>query len=448
MRIHGWLLALMLCSVLLAGPAVALVTVDDEESTADVAELEAELLNTIMATLEVLEAKGDVDGMIELYRKALAIAPDDRLARERMIEHATRLLGYAQTHEAEPAELLALVTELEAYVGDEFPMPTALWYHRAAALQRLGRTDEADALRRNAAACKPGAADTHRRVGEFLLTTALYEEAITEYEIALAAAGDEERSTYTWAIAAAHLMLEHYETAADLYERAVELARKDGRLFDYERLFSGVSYAMYHLGRYYELRGEHEKTIAANERAIAVIIDDSDKAFDEITAQNLTAIGDAYLKLDKPKKALEALERANELVPDSAEIHGSIGDAYAQLGEEDKARKEYEQCETLHRTMIAEYPNHPSAYNNLAWFFVTHDMNLDEALKLARTSVELAPETAEYLDTLAEISHRLGQHDEALNWIQKVFELHPEPRHLVYYEQQRDKFEKAKEGAE
>ena len=41
-----------------------------------------------------------------------------------------------------------------------------------------------------------------------------------------------------------------------------------------------------------------------------------------------------------------------------------------------------------------------------------------------------------------------GNHDEALNWIQKVFDLHPRPRHLVYYEHQRDKFEQAKEGAE
>ena len=448
MRVDAWLLALMGFSMVLAGPAPALVTIEDEDTTADVGELEAELLNTIMATLDVLEAKGDVDGMIDLYRKALAIAPADPLARERTIERGTKLLGYAQTHEANPAALLALVGELETYVGEDFRIPTALWWHRAAALRRLDRTDEADALRQNAADYERGDADYHRRVGEFLLTTSLYEEAITEYEIALAAAGDDERPAYTWAIAAAHLMLEHYERAANLYEHAVELARKGRSPFDYDQLFSGTSYAMYHLGRYYELRGEHEKTIAANERAITLIIDDSDKAFDEITVQNLTAIGDTYLDLGKPKKALEYLERANQLVPDSAEIHGSLGDAHTQLGDEAKAQKAYELCEKLYRDMIAEYPAHPGAYNNLAWFFVTHDMKLDEALKLSRTSVELAPDTPEYLDTLAEVYHRMGEHDKAREWIDRVFELHPKPRHLVYYEQQRDKFEKAKEGDE
>jgi len=164
--------------------------------------------------------------------------------------------------------------------------------------------------------------------------------------------------------------------------------------------------------------------------------------------QNLTAIGDAYLELGTPKKALEYLDRANRLVPDSAEIHGSLGDAHTQLGDEAKAQEAYEQCEKIHRDVIAEYPAHPGAYNNLAWFFVTHDMKLDEALKLSRTSVELAPETPEYLDTLAEIYSRLGQHDKALEWIDRVFDLHPKPRHLVYYEQQRDKFKKAKKGAE
>ncbi len=448
MRVDVWLLALTVFSMVLAGPATALVTVDNKDTSADVGELEAELLNTIMATLDVLEAKGDVDGMIDLYRKALAIAPADPLARERTIERGIELLGYAQTHEADPAALLALVGEFETYVGQDSPIPTALWWHRAAALHRLGRTEEADALRQDALDHEPANPDYHRRVGEFLLTTSLYEEAITEYQIALGAAGDDDRPAYAWAIAAAHLMLEHYETAADLYEQAVELARKRRWPFDYDRLFSGASYAMYHLGRYYELRGEHEKTIAANERAISLIIDDSDRAFDELTVQNLTAIGDAYLELGTPKKALEYLDRANRLVPDSAEIHGSLGDAHTQLGDEAKAQEAYEQCEKIHRDVIAEYPAHPGAYNNLAWFFVTHDMKLDEALKLSRTSVELAPETPEYLDTLAEIYSRLGQHDKALEWIDRVFDLHPKPRHLVYYEQQRDKFKKAKKGAE
>ncbi len=448
MRVDAWLLALAIFPMLLAGPAAALVTVDDEDATADVAELEAERVNKIMATLDALEAKGDLGEMMALYRKGLAISPSDPSLYARYSLRGVELLGYAQAHEADPAALLELLDELEAYLGHEFTLPTGLWWHRVAALTRLGRTEEADALRQKALDHEPGNADYHRRVGEFLLGTNLYEPAITEYELALGAAGDDERPTYTWAIAAAHLMLEHYETAADLYEQAIELARKDHRLFDLERLFSSASYAMYHLGRYYELRGEHEKTIAANERAIALIIDDSDKAFDEITTQNLAAIGDAYLELGKPKKALEYLERANQLVPDSAEIHGSLGDAHTQLGDEAKARKEYEQCEKLHRAMIAEYPDHPGAYNNLAWFFVTHDMNLDEALKLSRTSVALAPDTPEYLDTLAEVYHRLGQHDKALERIDRVFELHPKPRHLVYYEQQRAKFEKAKEDAE
>jgi len=391
------LAALMLPAV--CGPAWPIVAVAEDEG--DLTELEAERLNTIMATLDVLEAKGDVDGMIALYRKALAIAPPELLARERTTERGIKLLGYAQTHEADPAALLAFVSELETYVGDDFRIPTGLWWHRAAALRQLGRSDEADALRQDALDYEPGNADVHRRVGEFLLETALYQEAITEYEVALAAATDDERPAYTWAIAAAHLMLEHYETAADLYEQAVKLARKGRWPFDYDQLFGGASYAMYHLGRYYELRGEHEKTIAANERAITLIIDDSDKAFDELTVQNLTAIGDAYLELDKPKEALEYLDRAQQLLSDSPDIYSSLGDAHRKLGDDAKAHEAYERCETLYRDMIAERPSYPHGYNNLAWFFATHDMNLDEALKLSRTSVEKAPASDAYLDTLA-----------------------------------------------
>jgi len=37
----------------------------------------------------------------------------------------------------------------------------------------------------------------------------------------------------------------------------------------------------------------------------------------------------------------------------------------------------------------------------------------------------------------------MGEHDKAIEWIKKVFELDPAPRHLIYFEQQLAKFQKA-----
>ncbi len=439
MRAYIPILFFMVLVMTLAGPAAGLVLEGVEDD--DLAELEAQRLEKITETLEVLQAKGDVAGMIALYRKGLAISPSNLTARERYTDLGVVLAGYALSHKGDPAQVLELLDEFEAYAGDEFRAPSALWWFRATALRRLGRADEADALRQKALDLRPGDSDYHRRVGYFLLTADLYEEAITEFETARAAAeNDWVRGMCTWAIAASHLKVEQYEKAADEYEKAIEFFKNNRRPRHYETLLEDASLAMHNLGRYHELRGHHKQTIAANERALKLI----PAELGEIATRNLTAIGDAYLKLRKPKKALEYLERARVRGPNVPGVYSSLGDAYRDLGDDARAQEAYEECERLYRDRIATRPNRPPEYNNLAWFFVTHDMKLDEALKLSRTSVEMSPETDAYLDTLAEIYHRMGEHDKAIEWINKALELDPKPHHLIYFEQQLKKFEHAK----
>ena len=451
------LLALLLA---LPGPAAGVILVEDEddeeigeegeveEADPELTELEAERFAKILETLDVLEAKGDVPAMIALYRKGLAVSPSDLSVRDRYVAVGTRLAAYALSHKGEPAELLKLLDELEPYAGDEYETPSALWQLRAVALRRQDRANEADALVRKALDFKPDEADYHYSIGAFLLNSDLNEEAIAEFETGLAAAttadNDWLRGWCTRGIGAAHVQMEQYEKAADEYENAIALFRASQPPRQYAALLEDASWAFYHLGRHYELHGRHEDTIAANERALKLLPDELDVELGLIAVQNLIPIGEAYIELDKPKKALEYLERARDLAPDVPGIYIALGDAFKKLGEEAKATDAYTQCEELYRAQIARRPEWSSPYNNLAWFFVTHDMRLDEALELSKKSVELAPDTDAYLDTLAEIYHRMGEHDKAIEWIKKVFELDPKPRHLIYFEQQLAKFEKAK----
>jgi tetratricopeptide (TPR) repeat protein len=443
MRTHVSMLivlaALLAASVTLFAPARARAAGDDEGESTDLSELEARRLDKIIETIAVLRAKGDVAGMMELYGKGLALAPSDLSARERYTDLGIALFGYALTHKADPAKVVELLDQFDQFVGDEFDPISLLWWLRAVALRRLDRTDEADALRQKALDLNPDDTDYHHRVGYRLLMADLYEEAIAEFQTALAAADDDwDRGVCTWAIAASNLKVEHYEEAADQYEKAVELFKASRQPRNYDTLLEDASWAMYHLGRYYELRGRYKDAIAANERALKLLPEQLDETLGQIAAQNVAAIGDEYLKLGDAKKAVEQLERARELAPDAAGVYSSLGDAYTALGDG---------CEALYRELLERRPGYPMVYNNLAWFYVTHDMKLDEALKLSRTSIELAPDTDAYLDTLAEIYFRMGDTDKALEWINKVFALDPKPRHLIYFEQQRDKFEKAQKEA-
>ncbi len=431
------------------GGAAALIVVgpdDVEDRLDDLDQLERERLEAIMDTLELLEAKKDVAAMLALYRKGLAIPPDNLSLRERYVLRGVWVASYALEHEGDAGDVLDLLNELEPQTDlpDEPQIRSTVWWLQSVVLHRLDRTEEADARQAKALEFNAGDTNYHYYVGRFLRYVHLHEQAILEFEAALATANsDWARAKCLAGIAFTHLWREQYEEAAAQYERALALFSEGPKPRDYVELVEEATLAFYHLGRYHELRGRLKETIAANERALELLPDELDEELGLAAVQNLTAIGDAYLALGKPKQALEALERARDLAPDVPGVYSSLGDVLKKLGKDAEATEAHTRCERLYRDQIAQRPEWSSPYNNLAWFLVTHDVKLDEALELSKKSLKLVPDTDAYLDTLAEIYHRMGKHDQALETINKVFELDPPPEHLIYFEQQRDKFQKA-----
>ncbi|MBN1917239.1 MAG: tetratricopeptide repeat protein [Verrucomicrobia bacterium] len=441
-------LVLLMAGVVLGlgiGPAAASAAADADDAESNLAELELERLNAIIGALEVLDAKGDTAGMIDLYRKGMLLSPSDVSARERYASIGLGLIAHVLATKGDMAQVLDLIDEFEVYVGEDFALPSALSWLRVAALRRLDRTEDAAAAQQKAIEYKTDDTDYRRQVGYFLLRAGLYDEAIAEFESALAHTDDAwYRAIFARGIAAAYLMTEQYAKAADEYEKALVI-HSDGRFpRAYGDLIEDACLAMYHLGRDFELRGKYAETVAANERALKLLPDPLDEELGQVAATNLTAIADAYLKLKKPNDALPYADRAKRAAPNAAGAYSTLGDVHAALGKKNDADAAYAECERLYREMIDTDPDHAMASNNLAWFYVTHDRELDEALKLVRKALELAPETEAYLDTLAEIYFRQGEIDQAVETIARVFELEPTPHHILYFEQQRDKFTKAR----
>ena len=84
-----------------------------------------------------------------------------------------------------------------------------------------------------------------------------------------------------------------------------------------------------------------------------------------------------------------------------------------------------------YRERITEQPDEANAYNNLAWLLANTDRQLDEARRLSQKSLALAPDSAAYLDTLAEIHLRLGQPARAVEFEREAIALEPESLDLV-----------------
>ena len=76
-------------------------------------------------------------------------------------------------------------------------------------------------------------------------------------------------------------------------------------------------------------------------------------------------------------------------------------------------------------SILADYPRSAMIHNSAAWMLARCRLKLDAALAHAQKAVELEPQSAPILDTLAETYFQLGQKDKAIEIIQKCIEFEP-----------------------
>jgi thioredoxin-like negative regulator of GroEL len=117
--------------------------------------------------------------------------------------------------------------------------------------------------------------------------------------------------------------------------------------------------------------------------------------------------------------------------------HEAAGDVRASLAQALEAAGDLARALELHREAARQRPESVAVLNGFAWFCATHRLALDEALPAALQAVQLSSGSAGVLDTLAEVHHARGEHEQALAVIEQAIENAPED---AYYLQQRDRF--------
>ena len=105
-------------------------------------------------------------------------------------------------------------------------------------------------------------------------------------------------------------------------------------------------------------------------------------------------------------------------------------DYAAQAGARAKSEQEYSRVVDLYRRGITAYPNDPRLLNGLAWFYVKHRINLDEAFRLARRAHDLEPKSWQIVDTLAEIHYARGNVVQAHQLALQALNLDPKNPYL------------------
>ena len=85
-----------------------------------------------------------------------------------------------------------------------------------------------------------------------------------------------------------------------------------------------------------------------------------------------------------------------------------------------------EKAEAILREALSLEPENPTILNNLAYFLIDKDRNLNEGIELIDKVLELNSDNYEYLDTKGWGLYKQGKYMEALDMLQKSWDLRRE----------------------
>jgi tetratricopeptide (TPR) repeat protein len=137
------------------------------------------------------------------------------------------------------------------------------------------------------------------------------------------------------------------------------------------------------------------------------------------------ARGRGLLGAGKAAEGLEQLRQAEAALPGSVELVLAAVPELEQAGRKADADALYQRAVASHEAICRDFPRSSVDHNDLAWMAASLGRDLDHALAHANRAVELKPDRAAYLDTLAEVHFRRGDRAQATRLMKRCLELDP-----------------------
>lgn len=156
--------------------------------------------------------------------------------------------------------------------------------------------------------------------------------------------------------------------------------------------------------------GNSEDAIAALESLI------NDGYNDQQVFLLLAAI---YEENDNIVSASGTLEKAVAKFPDSTKLIFQLAVLFDKLGEKEK-------CLIQMQNIIEKNPNHAEALNYVGYTWAEQGIRLDEAEVLIRKALEIKPDSAFIIDSLAWVYYQKGDYVNALDLLKKAVTFFPE----------------------
>jgi tetratricopeptide (TPR) repeat protein len=143
------------------------------------------------------------------------------------------------------------------------------------------------------------------------------------------------------------------------------------------------------------------------------------------SVQEQTNLITAWMTIGQRTGAKSAFESAQRLLKNMSDQPDPKGDLAFMLASINEQMGESAAAESGYRQVLAQHPNHSSAQNDLAYFLLIHNKNLQEAESLVRKAIQTEPKNASYYDTLARILAKKGDIPGALQTFDQAISLNP-----------------------
>lgn len=279
------------------------------------------------------------------------------------------------------------------------PKTVGHWLDLARYYIYLEDYDEANARLEKAASAMPDSSELYLYWGTALENQGKFDEAIVIYQRGLQHLPDHRELYLYWGIALEQQ--EAWQEAIDVYRRALVEVPGNAAL----NVRWGIS-----LGQ----QGEWEQALTHFEEAVAA---------DSLYSEAYLHWGIALERLERWEAAIGTLERAAELEIDKGPVLFYLASSYEQGARHLDRMDFFDRAVETFERLLEFNPNDSYALNYLGYMYADKGIRLEVAVGLLMRAISLEPENSAFLDSLGWAYFRLGQLQQAEQYLHQALAL-------------------------